>query len=110
MLIRPFFEIRAGYAIIPTDLIIGNSCLAQLTASQCTRLLFGPKPTPKFQFYNSEAVCSDLINFSDVALDKRSYSDVDFRTTFNFTVSTNLVWCLREEPLEIQVGDTNLKL
>ena len=60
-----------------------------------------------FQFYNSEAVCSELIDFNDVALDNRSYSDVDFTTTFNFTVSTNLVWCLREEPLEIQVSALN---
>ena len=28
---------------------------------------------------------------------------MDFSATFNFTVSTNLIWCLREEPLEIQV-------
>ena len=56
-----------------------------------------------FQFYNSDAVCSDLIAFSEVSRDKKSYSDVTFSTTLHFPASTNLLWCLREEALEIQV-------
>eukprot|EP00116_Pleurobrachia_bachei_P000104 sb/3460366/ len=66
----------------------------------------------RIKFYNSEAVCSDLIRFSDISKDGKSYSDTTFSVTLPFTVTPSLLWCMREEPLEIQVwllprGDTS---
>ena len=62
-----------------------------------------------FQFYKSDAICSEPILFAvrNVTKDGICHgvlTDDMFRAEFSFNATTNLLWCLKEEPIELQVS------